>query len=109
AVEAELGAVAGRQVAEGAAGAAVVVVDLHLVAARTEPPGEEIGVGVGPEHLLRRRVELPGDPDEGEARVGGDLGLAVAGHVGAPVSGGGGAGTGSMPSGRSRSRSSRRR
>ena len=76
AVEAVLLAVAGVQVAVGPAGAAVVVVDGHREVARAEPLDDELGVGVGPEDLLGGRIELAGDADQGNGRVGDDLGGA---------------------------------
>src|SRR5437763_80024 len=89
AVEAELVAVTGVHVAVGTAGAAVPRVDAHLVAAGPEPLRDELGVGVGPEDLPGRRVELAGDAHEGDLRVDGDLGLAGGrGHRDAPVWGG---------------------
>src|SRR5262249_56979562 len=69
----------------GPAGTAVKVVDLHLQAARPEPLGDKIQVGVRTEDLLRRGVEVPGDPDERHVRVDGDVCLAgLGGHDGDP-------------------------
>ncbi len=88
--EAVLVAVAHVHVPVATAGAAVVAVDAHLVTPRPEPLDDELGVGVRAEHLLGRSVELPCDADEGNLRVGNDLGRAasVGTHFGAPVSGG---------------------
>ena len=54
AVEAVLVSVTRVHVAIGPSRTAVEVVDPHLVAARPEPLLQELGVGVGPEHLCGR-------------------------------------------------------
>jgi hypothetical protein len=108
ATEAVLLTVLRVHVAVGAAGAAVEVVDRHGEVPRAEPLDEEVRVGVGAEHLLRRGVELADDPDQRDVGVGDDLGLVVsrAGHDGVPSWGDG---AGSTASGIDRRTSSSRR
>ena len=69
----------GVEVAVAAAGAEVVALDLHLVAARSEPLLDQVGFGVSPEHRLDGGVELALEVDERHALWGGD-GERVGGH-----------------------------
>lgn len=59
AVEAVLIVAADVQVAVRATGPAVPVIDAHREVAWSEPVHDQLGVGVGPEDLGRRCVELP--------------------------------------------------
>ena len=63
-MEAELLAVARVEVAVGAAGAAVQRRSASPCR-RAQPLDEQLGIGVGAEHLLGRGVELAGHPDDG--------------------------------------------
>src|SRR4029077_10277055 len=81
AVEAELVVPPDVPVTVGATGAAVIVVDSHLQAARTVPPGQEVRVGVRAEDLLRWCVKVPGNSDERNLWVHVDAGLVdLGGH-----------------------------
>ena len=57
----------GVDVAPVAAVADLPPLDGHLVLAGAEPLDEQLGIGVGLEHEVSRRVELAGDVDEGQA------------------------------------------
>src|SRR5690625_437409 len=79
AVEAVLAVVVAVHVAVGATSARIVRLDPHSDPARTDPLGEQFGLGPGPEDLVWRGVELAADADGREARIRVDLGFALRG------------------------------
>ena len=78
AVEAVLLAVAAGDVAPAAAGGGVPVDDLGVHPVRTDPAGEQLGIGVGPHQLRRGGVEVAGHADDGQGGVGLDRDLIAA-------------------------------
>src|SRR5207244_659597 len=81
-MEAVLLAVAPGDVAPAAAGGGVPVEDLGLYPVRTDPAGEQIGISMRPKQLRGGGVEVSGDADDRQGRVGLDRDLiAVAGGV----------------------------
>src|SRR5690606_31695796 len=56
-------------------------------ALRAHPPGVELGIGVGAEQLVGRRVEVTAHPDDRQLRVGLDGRLGDLAHARPPSSG----------------------
>ena len=89
AVEAELHAVASRDVAPATARRGVPVEDLGVHPVRPDPAGEQLGIGVGPHQLRRRGVEVAGHADDRQGGIGLDrdlVAVARGGHDAAPCS-----------------------